>query len=61
MIYWGVTSWNKDGDIVYNHHQCFRGPMLPFLPNGVVDVVLMLTLQLLAFMTPDSRVVETLG
>lgn len=36
IVYWGayervrgvVSSWTEDGDMVYNHYCCLRGPML---------------------------------
>lgn len=37
-----VSSWIKDGDMVYSHHQCLRGPMLPLLLDGETCVVEML-------------------
>lgn len=57
----GVTSWNKDSDMVYNHHQCLRGLMLPLLLDEVAHLIVILTEQLVVFMNLDSRVVDRLG
>ena len=51
-----VSSWTNDGDMAYSHHWCLRGPMLPLLPDGGAHVVVMLSEQLVVFMTPNSRV-----
>lgn len=57
----GVTNWNKDSDVVYNHHQCLRGLMLPLLRDEVAHVIVILTEQLVVFMTPNSKVMDRLG
>lgn len=30
-----ISSWTENDDMVYNHHCCLKGPMLPMLPDGV--------------------------
>ena len=62
-VHGGVTSWIEDGGMVHNHHWSLRGSMLPLLHNGGAHVVVVVLLieQLVAFMTPDSRVVDRLG
>ena len=47
-----VLSWIEDGDMVYMHHWCLRGPMLPLLHVGSAHVVVMLTNELVVYMTP---------
>ena len=56
-----ISSWIEDGKMVYNHHRCLRGPLLPLLLDGGAHVVVMLIEQLVTFMTPASKVVGTLG
>lgn len=57
LVYWGaygrahgiVSSWIKDGDMVYNPYHYFMGPKLCLLSNGDTTIVVMLTKQLVVF------------